>query len=177
MGGRYPLTPHSGASFGPRRTLSCSSECPQEEAACMTSVQPQSLSPEQLASYERDGYLILRDVFSPSETAQWRAECDRLLKHRDLIDSANLRCRWQPHVETAACLFECFDPVIDISPVFSAVAHDRADLRAAGGDLRRSGPPVQRQADVQTARCPRIWHAPGLHRPGAISRARLSPWS
>ena len=36
----------------------------------------------------------------------------------DLIATENIRCRWQPHVQTQECLFECFDPVIDISPVW-----------------------------------------------------------
>src|SRR5262249_14098860 len=57
-----------------------------------------------------------------------------LLFRRELIDTANIRCRWQPHVETGECLFETFDPVIDLGPRCAAVATD-ARLLAALGDL------------------------------------------
>jgi hypothetical protein len=93
----------------------------------MTSfVQSSPLSADALADYRRDGYLVVRGVFSPARIDLLRAEAERLLTHGDLIDSANLRCRWQNHVETGECLFECFDPVVDISPVCAEVAHDRA---------------------------------------------------
>jgi hypothetical protein len=94
----------------------------------MTRVEPGPLSAPELAAYQRDGYLLLRGVFSPAEISALDAEADRLLKRRDLIDSANMRCRWQNHFATDECLFECFDPVIDISQPCALVAGDERIL-------------------------------------------------
>jgi ectoine hydroxylase-related dioxygenase (phytanoyl-CoA dioxygenase family) len=82
------------------------------------------LSEAQLQDYERDGFLIVRGVFSPAEIAAVAEEADRLLQLNGLIHSDNIRCRWQPHVETDACLFETFDPVIDLAPACAALARD-----------------------------------------------------
>jgi ectoine hydroxylase-related dioxygenase (phytanoyl-CoA dioxygenase family) len=89
-----------------------------------------SLSAEQLADYERDGYLILRQIFSPAETERLADEADHLLERRELIDANNIRCRWQNHVETGECLFECFDPVADIGSICRQVAMDNRILDA-----------------------------------------------
>jgi hypothetical protein len=74
--------------------------------------------------YERDGYLVVRGLFSFAELALAALEAERLLERRDLIHTDNIRCRWQPHVQTQECLFETFDPVIDIGPVCARLAHD-----------------------------------------------------
>ncbi len=42
----------------------------------------------------------------------------------DLIDTNNIRCRWQNHVETGECRFDCFDPVIDLSDACERAARD-----------------------------------------------------
>jgi hypothetical protein len=48
-----------------------------------------------------DGYLILRNVFSPAEMQRLQAACDRLLHHTpSLISPQNLRCRFMPHHQT-----------------------------------------------------------------------------
>ena len=70
----------------------------------------------------------------------------------DLIDSDNIRCRWQNQSETKECRFDCFDPVIDMGPGLRTVGARRADSRAVLRALyRRRGPPVQGQADFQAA--------------------------
>jgi 2-aminoethylphosphonate dioxygenase len=86
---------------------------------------PGALTPAQLAQYEGQGYLVLRNVFAPAEVAVASMEADRLFGRKDLIDTANIRCRWKNHCDTGECLFECFDPVADISPLFSVMARDR----------------------------------------------------
>jgi ectoine hydroxylase-related dioxygenase (phytanoyl-CoA dioxygenase family) len=78
--------------------------------------------------YHRDGYLIVRRVFTADEIAALAAEADDLLARRDLIDTQNIRCRWQDHAETGECRFDCFDPVIDIGPVSRYFASDRRIL-------------------------------------------------
>src|SRR6516164_339433 len=84
----------------------------------------EGLTSSQLEDYRERGYLILRQLFSPFEIAALVLEAERLLERRDLIHTDNIRCRWQPHVVTDECLFETFDPVIDIGPVCGQLARD-----------------------------------------------------
>jgi hypothetical protein len=67
-------------------------------------------------------------LLRPADLNAACAEAEALLRRTDLIASANIRCRWQPHVETGDCLFECFDPVIDIGPACAELARDRRIL-------------------------------------------------
>src|SRR5262245_12151789 len=83
------------------------------------------ISPEQIQSYHDDGYLIVRNVFSEDEMSSLAAEADALFQRTELIDTQNIRCRWQNHAETKECRFDCFDPVIDIGPVCKFFAYDR----------------------------------------------------
>src|SRR6476620_4332986 len=75
--------------------------------------------------YATEGYGIVRGLFSPAEMAALDEEANRLLERRDLIDTNNLRCRWQQDVETDACVFDAFDPVIDLGPLCAKLANDR----------------------------------------------------
>ena len=84
--------------------------------------------------YVADGFVIVRGLLSPAEIAEASDEADRLFSRRDLIDSKNLRCRWQNHYQNGECRFDTFDPVIDLSPVMDRLAHD-ARILAAVGDL------------------------------------------
>src|SRR5580658_690561 len=78
----------------------------------------------QLQQYQADGFLIQREVFTRAEVDELAAEAARLLERKDLIDIDNIRCRWQNHAETGECRFDCFDPVIDLSPLCHRVACD-----------------------------------------------------
>ena len=82
------------------------------------------LTDERLRAYHDDGYLVLRGVFTTNEIAELEAEARELLARKDLIDTQNIRCRWQNHIDTGECMFECFDPVADIGPVCGQVAYD-----------------------------------------------------
>lgn len=79
----------------------------------------------QIESYHETGYLVLRGVFEPHEMAEVEKEAVELLDRTDLIDSDNLRCRFQPDETGGRCLFETFDPVIDLAPRCAAIAADR----------------------------------------------------
>src|SRR5262245_19731158 len=87
-----------------------------------------ALSPEQLDAYQRDGYLIVPGVFRADEVAALAADAGRLFQRRELIDMANMRCRWQTRVADGECTFDCFDPVIDLSPICRQFAYDRRIL-------------------------------------------------
>ncbi|MDI1432458.1 phytanoyl-CoA dioxygenase family protein [Polyangium sorediatum] len=76
-------------------------------------------------SYQRDGYLVLRGLFSPSEVQEVAEETAALLERKELMAKNNLRVRWQYHYETCEPVFELFDPVTDIAPRCSAWFHDR----------------------------------------------------
>lgn len=79
-------------------------------------------------TYHQDGFLMIRDLFTHAEIEALRNEAEQLLGRTELIDVQNIRCRWQSHVETQACVFDCFDPVIDIGPVCRYFAHHPALL-------------------------------------------------
>jgi 2-aminoethylphosphonate dioxygenase len=83
-----------------------------------------ALAREHQEQYHRDGFVKVPAVFSPGEASEFRQEADRLFQRTDLIDSDNIRCRWQNHVETGECRFDCFDPVIDLSPTMENLARD-----------------------------------------------------
>jgi hypothetical protein len=100
----------------------------------LASPPPAVLSLSQRQHYDTEGYLIVRGLFRPAEIQAVVEEAEALWQRTDLIASDNIRCRWQPHVETGACLFECFDPVIDIGPVCAGLATD-AQLSALLADL------------------------------------------
>jgi len=90
--------------------------------------QRDGLSTDERRQFDEQGYLIVRGVFEAAEMAVLRWESQALFERRDLIDSDNLRCRWQDHASTGECLFDCFDPVIDIGPVCRAFAEDERML-------------------------------------------------
>jgi hypothetical protein len=82
--------------------------------------------------YEEDGFLIVRGVFSADEISALADEAERLYGRSDLIDSDNIRCRWQNHFQTGECRFDCFDPVIDLSPTYERVARGQRMLDLVG---------------------------------------------
>jgi len=83
-----------------------------------------ALTREHQGQYHRDGFVKVPAVFSAEEIVELREEAALLLQRTDLIDMDNIRCRWQNHVETGECRFDCFDPVIDLSPTMERLARD-----------------------------------------------------
>ena len=83
-----------------------------------------ALDATQTAAYHTDGFLVVRQVFSPERIAELDGEAQRLIGRADLIDTNNVRCRWQNHVDTGECRFDCFDPVIDLSEACERAARD-----------------------------------------------------
>lgn len=83
------------------------------------------LSPAQIQEYDANGFLALRGLFEPEEIDAVSVEVTTLLKRTDLIDTDNLRCRYQTDLRTGECRFETFDPIIDLSPQCARLAADR----------------------------------------------------
>ena len=75
-------------------------------------------------AYERDGFIVFRRLFRPKEIAHAATEAEQLLQRHDLIDTRNLRCRWQTDVRNGECRFDTFDPVVDIGPACRSLAYD-----------------------------------------------------
>ena len=86
----------------------------------------------QASRYRADGFLVVRQVFSNDRIAQLEAEAIRLHRRKELIDTDNIRCRWQNDVETGECRFDCFDPVIDLGAVCERTARDPRLLDIVG---------------------------------------------
>ena len=82
------------------------------------------LAGEQLSQYRTDGFVIIRGVFSAERIAALAADAERVRGRTDLIDTDNIRCRWQNDADTGECRFDCFDPVIDLSATCERIARD-----------------------------------------------------
>ena len=83
-----------------------------------------ALDAAQIVQYQQDGFLVVRGVFPNERIVEIQAEADRLRQRADLIDTDNIRCRWQNDAETGECRFDCFDPVIDLSETCARAARD-----------------------------------------------------
>jgi hypothetical protein len=71
------------------------------------------------------GPLSVLATLRPGCRQRLRAAAGRAVRQRlDLIDQDNIRCRWQNDTDTGACRFDCFDPVIDPSPLSASTARD-----------------------------------------------------
>ncbi|MHB1425372.1 MAG: phytanoyl-CoA dioxygenase family protein [Gemmataceae bacterium] len=92
------------------------------------------LRAQQRDFYREQGYLILRDFFSDKLMAKAADEAEALPRRSDLIDTDNLRCRFQTNVHTGVRTFETFDPILDLSPLCARLAAD-ARLLAFLADL------------------------------------------
>jgi ectoine hydroxylase-related dioxygenase (phytanoyl-CoA dioxygenase family) len=88
------------------------------------------------SQYRAEGYLVIRQVFPTDQIAELDAETIRLRERTDLIDVDNIRCRWQNDVNTGECRFDCFDPVIDLSPACERAARDPRLLDIVGALYR-----------------------------------------
>lgn len=103
--------------------------------------------------YWSEGFAVLRGCFPEAEVRTWQAECERLFGGAVPLDERNIRVERRGHV-SAGAVFDRLDPVLDASPVFSALA---ADPRMAGAASRLLGEPAA------VFRCKLIVKRPGTH--------------
>ena len=90
----------------------------------VTTMPSSHLTAGDLERWRRDGYVIVRGLFGAAEMAELSDEAWRLTHQRDLIDKHNLRCRFQQTHDDSDCLWETFDPVIDLSGLCGRFATD-----------------------------------------------------
>ncbi|MDG0809032.1 phytanoyl-CoA dioxygenase family protein [Cohnella rhizosphaerae] len=81
------------------------------------------LSGTELEDYNRQGYLVLRNVFSEAEAKVLQIECDKLLTLSEYTDPKNIRAGYKSYANGETKI-ERFDPVHDISPVFASLVQD-----------------------------------------------------
>ncbi len=74
-----------------------------------------TLDEQQRFQWKQDGYLVIRKLFRSEEMTALSDEVWKLTSQRELIDKRNLRCRFQQTHDGSECLWETFDPVIDLS--------------------------------------------------------------
>lgn len=79
--------------------------------------------------FNEKGYAVLRGLFTEDEVAQWQQESDRLLGLSDIIQEENLRVGFRTRSDGERYV-EKIDPLVDISPVFQALAKDERILSA-----------------------------------------------
>lgn len=85
------------------------------------------LSNEQLKSYNEQGYLVLRNVFSEHEAKVLQAESDKLLTINQYTDIGNVRAGHKSYANGDVKI-ERMDPVHDISSVFADLVKDERIL-------------------------------------------------
>ena len=83
-----------------------------------TGAEPDVLTRPALLEYERDGYLVLPDVFTPEETTEMRAELDALVVRAEV--RADPRTVLEPNDDTVRSIFE----VNQLSDLFARVLAD-----------------------------------------------------
>jgi 2-aminoethylphosphonate dioxygenase len=107
-----------------------------------------TVAPGPLEDYRRDGYVIARQLFDRGESRAWVAECDRLWASVP-ADRSNPRVQWRASVGGGE-IADRIDPVLDVSPVFQALAEDARLLAAAAAFL--AGPAIPFKAKLITKR-------------------------
>lgn len=94
----------------------------------MSRTQVSPVDGQTISAFRDRGYTVVQGVFPLSEIAAVSEEANRALGLNQLIDFNNLRCRWQNHHQTEECRFDCFDPIIDLSPTIERMARDQRIL-------------------------------------------------
>ena len=91
------------------------------------------LTPAELEHYRKAGHVTVRGSFAPEEIHEWRQECERLWALADAqLDAARIQHRGRV---TGGSIADRIDPVVDVSPLFAALARDARILGPVGAAL------------------------------------------
>jgi ectoine hydroxylase-related dioxygenase (phytanoyl-CoA dioxygenase family) len=85
------------------------------------------------------GYSVVRGLFAEDEVAAWGSEVERLLALPGLVDDRNWRTPFRKRADGSSSV-EKLDPVVDISPVFAALAQDHRLIEAVRSVLLDPNP-------------------------------------
>jgi 2-aminoethylphosphonate dioxygenase len=107
----------------------------------VTTSMPTQKADDLATRYWRAGYVSVRHQFTAADIEAWRAECDRLWGVVD-ADPDAARVQWRGH-EHQGQIRDRIDPVVDISPLFAALAAD-ARLLGPVGDVLRAEPALMK---------------------------------
>jgi ectoine hydroxylase-related dioxygenase (phytanoyl-CoA dioxygenase family) len=99
--------------------------------------------------YWEKGYVVRHGLFSAEEAAAWRRECDRLVEATDLVNPHNIRTRFRTLTSGSRDL-DRIDPVLDVSPLFTSLAHDERILTLVRAALGGPALPFKGKAMVKT---------------------------
>jgi 2-aminoethylphosphonate dioxygenase len=92
------------------------------------------ISPADAAKeYHERGFVLLRSFFEPHVVRAIADDAARLWNdEKGIIARENLRCRYMSHHVSGESLFECFDPIIDLSACMASAARDERLLEILG---------------------------------------------
>ena len=99
-----------------------------------------ALTAKQVASYAKQGFLVVRNIFSKPELVKLRDESARLWGLMQ-ADESNRRIQWRKRVDGGK-IADRIDPVLDLSPQFENAANDPRITRAAGQLLGCAQPEI-----------------------------------
>lgn len=85
------------------------------------------LSYEDIETYNRQGYLVIRGALTEHDAKVMQAECDRLLTLEPYVEKYNIRAGHKAYANGDVKI-ERLDPVHDISPVFADLVRDERIL-------------------------------------------------
>ncbi len=86
---------------------------------------PYALSPQQLQHFEREGFIVLQDLFSPEEVEKLKSECDRLVADETLHENEEFVT--EEHSKIVRSIFD----LPKFSGVFDKLSRDRRFLTVA----------------------------------------------
>ena len=91
---------------------------------------PRRLAPAEVDAYRRDGFVVARGLLDPAEVQSWMRETDRLWASLP-VDRSNARIHWRGQAGGGE-VPDRIDPILDISPLFAALARDSRLAGCAG---------------------------------------------
>jgi len=84
--------------------------------------------------FSRDGYTVVRGLFTPGVVAAALADLERIVATPAATDPRNMRCRYHLHPGSGTQLLEALDPITDLSPAAKAMA-DSPEAQAVLSEL------------------------------------------
>jgi 2-aminoethylphosphonate dioxygenase len=94
---------------------------------------PRDLSMAEVEAYRRDGFAIVKGMFDSDDVSAWIRECDRLWASIS-VDGSDPRVQRRGR-DGGGEIADRLDPILDISPLFEALALDPRLVTAIGSLL------------------------------------------